>query len=195
MRLVILHIAIILSSLATAQDLNIYNQQRLNTDKKLMLTLGSWASVNMIGSGAAWATLPKSEARYFHQMNVMWNVVNLGLAVPGYIKARKTHPGMTFSETIKVQHQTEKVFLFNGALDVAYMTGGFLLREMAQNDPSKSQMFNGFGNSLLLQGGFLFIFDLTAYAIHKRHANKGLYPFLEKVELSQSGIGLRYNLN
>lgn len=179
----------------SAQNLETYNQQRLNTDKKLMLTLGSWASANMIGSGVAWATLPEGEARYFHQMNVMWNAVNLGLAIPGYIKARKTESGLSFSETLNAQNQTEKVFLFNGALDIAYMTGGLLLREMAQNDPSKTQMFNGFGNSLLLQGGFLFIFDLTAYAIHKNHANRSLSPFLEKVELSQSGIGLRYNLN
>lgn len=178
-----------------AQDLSSYNQQRFDTDKKLMITLGSWASVNMVGSGVAWASLPQGEARYFHQMNVMWNTVNLGLAIPGYIKARKMDADMSFSETLKSQHRTEKVFLFNGALDIAYMTGGLLLREMAQNDASKTNMFNGFGNSLLLQGGFLFIFDLTAYAIHKRHANKGLYPFLEKVELSQSGIGLCYSLN
>lgn len=178
-----------------AQDLSSYNQQRLDTDKKLMITLGSWASVNMVGSGAAWATLPSGEARYFHQMNVMWNSVNLALAIPGFIKARRSDPNISFSETISAQHQTEKVFLFNGALDIAYITGGLLLREMAQNDASKMNMFNGFGNSLLLQGGFLFIFDLTAYVIHKRHANKGLNPFLEKVELSRSGIGLRYSLN
>lgn len=160
-----------------------------------MLTLGSWATVNMVGSGAAWATLPEGEARYFHQMNVMWNVVNLGLAIPGYIKARKASNDLSFAETWSEQNQTEKVFLFNGALDIAYMTGGLLLREMAQNDPSRAQMFNGFGNGLLLQGGFLFVFDLTAYAIHKRHANKKLLPLFEKIELSQSGIGLRYNLN
>lgn len=179
----------------SAQNLETYNQQRLNTDKKLMLTLGSWASVNMIGSGVAWATLPEGEARYFHQMNVMWNAVNLGLAIPGYIKARKTEPGLSFSETLNEQHKTEKVFLFNGSLDIAYMTGGLLLREMAQNDPSRNQMFNGFGNSLLLQGGFLFVFDLTAYAIHKSHSNRSLSPFLEKVELSQNGLGIRYNID
>ena len=160
-----------------------------------MLTLGSWATVNMVGSGAAWATLPEGEARYFPQMNVMWNAVNLGLAIPGYIKARKAANDLSFAETWSEQSQTEKVFLFNGALDIAYMTGGLLLREMAQNDPSRAQMFNGFGNGLLLQGGFLFVFDLTAYAIHKRHANRKLSPLFEKIELSHSGIGIRYNLN
>lgn len=160
-----------------------------------MLTLGSWAAANMIGSGAAWATLPEGEARYFHQMNVMWNTVNLGLAIPGYIKARKASAELSFAETWSEQSQTEKVFLFNGALDIAYMTSGLLLREMAQNDLSRAQMLNGFGNGLLLQGGFLFVFDITAYIIHKRHANKKLSTLFEKIELSQSGMGLRYNLN
>ena len=177
------------------QDLNSFNAKRYKTDQKLMITLGSWATANMVGSGAAWATLPEGEARYFHQMNVMWNVVNLGLAVPGYIKARKAATDLSFAKTWAEQSQTEKVFLFNGALDIAYMTSGLLLREMAQNDPAKTQMFNGFGNGLLLQGGFLFIFDLTAYAIHKVHANKNLSPMFDKIELSHSGIGIRYNLN
>lgn len=191
----VLFVFLMISMSGWTQELTSYNQDRLNTDRKLMLTLGSWATVNMVGSGVAWATLPEGEARYFHQMNVMWNAVNLGLAIPGYIKARKTDLALSFSETLKAQNQTEKVFLFNGALDVAYMTGGLLLREMGENDPAREQMFKGFGNSLLLQGGFLFIFDLTAYAIHKRHANKVLSPFLEKIELSHSGIGIRYNLN
>lgn len=182
-------------SASWGQDLKSFNSERYKTDQKLMLTLGSWATVNMVGSGVAWATLPEGEARYFHQMNVMWNTVNLGLSIPGYIKARKASTDISFAETWSEQNQTEKVFLFNGALDIAYMTGGLLLREKAQSDPSRAQMFNGFGNGLLLQGGFLFVFDLTAYAIHKIHANKKLSPLFDKIELSQSGIGIRYNLN
>ncbi len=191
----LLFVLLIIGGVCRGQDLNSYNSVRYNTDQKLMLTLGSWATVNIVGSGVAWATIPKSEAQYFHQMNVMWNAVNLGLAIPGYIKSKKASTDLPFAETWSEQNKTEKIFLFNGALDIAYMTSGLLLREMAQNDPSREQMFNGFGNGLLLQGGFLFVFDLTAYAIHKRHADKRLYPLLEKIELSQSGIGIRYNLD
>jgi len=192
----ILFIFIILANLCFGQDdLNRFNSERSKTDQKLMLTLGSWSTTNMIVSGAAWVTLQEGEARYFHQMNVMWNVVNLGLAIPGYIKARNASTDISFARTWSEQSQTEKVFLFNGALDIAYMTSGMLLREMAQNDPSRAEIFNGFGNGLLLQGGFLFVFDLAAYGIHKIHANRKLSPLFDKMELSQSGIGIRYNLN
>ena len=57
-----------------------------------MLSLGSWASANIVGSGIGWARSYSEENKYFHQMNVMWNLVNLGLAIPGYIKAKKTTP-------------------------------------------------------------------------------------------------------
>ena len=65
-----------------------FNEQRCNIDKKLMLSLGSWASANIIGSGIGWATTENEEHKYFHQMNVFWNAINIGLAIPGYIKAR-----------------------------------------------------------------------------------------------------------
>ena len=54
-----------------------------------MLSLGSWASMNIVGSGIGWARSNSEENKYFHQMNVMWSLVNLGLAIPGYIKAKQ----------------------------------------------------------------------------------------------------------
>jgi hypothetical protein len=45
---------------------------------------------------------------------------------------------------------------------------------MALNNQSKADQFNGFGNGLILQGSFLFAFDLTAFAIHHRHGKQVL---------------------
>ena len=178
------------SFISSAQPLQNFNKERTQIDKRLMLGLGSWATSNFIVSGIGWATAPKGEAYYFHQMNVLWNTVNLGLAIPGYFKAKKEVRTLTLEETIKVQRRTENIFLINTALDVVYISSGFALRNLAKSDLSKKDRFNGFGNGLILQGGFLFIFDLTAYALHKCHANK----FLNTVEISPNGLGFNWNI-
>ena len=155
-----------------AQDLPSFNQARLKTDQHLMLSLGTWAGANISAGSIGWATAQQPELKAFYQMNVMWNAVNLGLAVPGYFRARNTKAVLSLSQTLSEQQKTERIFLFNTGLDVAYMTAGFLLRSMALNNQPKASQLNGFGNGLILQGSFLFAFDLTAFAIHHRHGKQ-----------------------
>jgi hypothetical protein len=155
-----------------------------------MIGLGSWATSNFMISGIGWAIAPKSEIYYFHQMNVFWNTVNLGLAIPGYMRAKNDNRTLNLSETKKIQRKTENIFLINTGLDIAYITSGFILRYSAESNLSNKDRFNGFGSSLILQGGFLFLFDLTAYAMHKFHANK----FLNNIEISNNGFGLKWNV-
>jgi len=155
-----------------AQDLPSFNQARLKTDQRLMLSLGTWAGANITAGTIGWATAQQPELKAFHQMNVMWNAVNLGLAVPGYLRARNTKAVQSLSQTLSEQQKTERIFLFNTGLDVAYITAGFLLRSMALNNQAKTDQLNGFGNGLILQGSFLFAFDLTAFAIHHRHGKQ-----------------------
>ena len=194
MKRIFLVSCILFSMLSTAQSLEQFNKERIQLDKRLMLGLGSWATTNFIVSGVGWATVPSGEAHYFHQMNVMWNTVNIGLAVPGYLKAKKANSSLSFAETIRTQHQTEKIFLINSGLDIGYMAGGLLLRSEAKNNISKQDQFNGYGNSMLMQGGFLFVFDLTAYIIHNRHSKKSLDKLMNSVELSSTGLGLQWNI-
>lgn len=173
-----------------AQEYHQFNAQRNQIDKKLMIGLGSWAGLNFVGSGIGWAASDQPEMRAFHQMNVMWNTVNLGLAIPGYLKAKKNKTNLTLSESIQAQHKTEKIFLFNGGLDLAYITSGFLFRNMARTNLTRKDQFSGFGNGLILQGSFLLLFDFSAFFIHKNHAKKSINKTLENIELSSSGIGL-----
>lgn len=191
----VLLICFFTTSLVFSQDLSEYNTKRSNIDQRLMLTLGSWATVNFTGGGIGWASSQGGEAKYFHQMNVMWNTVNLGLAIPGYIKAKRSNVSMVFSQTLEEQQRTEKILLFNVGLDVTYMTAGFLLRNEAKYNLEKRDQFNGFGNSLLLQGGFLFLFDIAAHAIHANHRKKGLNPIINRLSMSSTGIGFRWELN
>jgi hypothetical protein len=157
-----------------AQDLRTFNEERIKRDKALMLTLGSWASANALTGAIGWTTAKNPEMKSFHQMNVMWNAVNLGLAIPGYLRARNAMAVMSLSATLNEQQKTERIFLLNTGLDVAYITAGFLLRSMALHQSSKTDQLNGFGKGLILQGSFLFAFDLTAFAIHHWHGKQVL---------------------
>jgi len=164
----------VFTAVLRAHDLQTFNEERIKRDQALMLTLGSWASANAVTGALGWTTAKNPEMKSFHQMNVMWNAVNLGLAVPGYLKARNAKAVMSLSATLSEQQKSERIFLFNSGLDIAYITAGFLLRSMALNQQSKTDQLNGFGKGLILQGSFLFAFDLTAFALHHRHGKQVL---------------------
>ncbi len=184
-------LGLLLPVLGLGQGLEEFNSERLKLDQNLMIGLTSWSLSNVAVSSYGWATTD-NEAMYFHQMNVMWSGVNLALAIPGYFKARKTDPNsFSFAQTWKEQLKTEKIFLFNTALDLVYVGSGLLLKQRAQLDDVNYYRFRGFGNSLLLQGGFLFLFDLTATLLHTKHRNEKLNGFLEKVEMSDNGLGMK----
>ena len=157
-----------------------------------MLGLGSYAVANFAISGAGYFSSEDEYTKRFHEMNVMWNTVNIGLALPGYIKARRGgQPIMTREEILKAQKKTESIFLVNDVLDVGYIAAGIWMREVAPNKLDQEELFKGYGNSLILQGSFLLVFDALAYYIHHNHGKE--LPALEKVSLSTSvgGVGLR----
>jgi hypothetical protein len=186
---------ILLVHVTFAQPLKEFNEERLKTDERLMLTLGSWSVANFVGGGIGWAVTEKGEAQYFHQMNVLWNTVNVGLALPGYLKAKRANPELSLAQTIAEQHRNEKIFLFNAGLDLMYISAGVILRSEAKTNLERRDQFNGFGNSLLLQGGFLFLFDLTAHAIHNHHRKEKLSPMMNRLSMSSTGIGLKWELD
>ena len=190
---ILFFIIFISSQYVFAQIPTDYNKQRNEIDKKLMLTLTTWSSANIIASSIGWASAENGEAKYFHQMNVMWSAINIGLALPGYFKARNSNSQISLGNTFRKQSETEQAFLFNTGLDIAYVTAGFLLKSEGKHNIPKQAQFNGFGNGLLLQGGFLFLFDLSAYIIHRHHATL-LNPTLERLTMSSSGIGLNWRI-
>jgi len=190
----ILCVGMCLVGFQASAQLKQYNEERLNMDRGLMLALGSWGTANFSSGAIGWATTPKGEAHYFHQMNFFWNTVNLGLAIPGYLKARKGETDLSLAKTLQQQRKTETIFLVNAGLDIAYMSAGLLLKSEARFNVERRDQWRGYGNSLLMQGGFLFLFDLTAYVLHRRHFKKKLDPKLEQIQLSQNGFGLQWNI-
>ena len=171
-------------------------QKEFNSiNEHLMLGLGSYALANFAISGVAYFTSEDESSKRFHEMNVMWNTVNIGLALPGYIKARRGGQPLTREELLKAQKKTESIFLFNDVLDLGYIAAGIWMREVAPNQLDQENLFKGYGNSLILQGSFLLVFDALAYYCHHSHAKELLS--IERVTLvsSLNGLGVSIELN
>ncbi len=169
-----------------------FNEKRLRINQNAMKVLGGWAVGNMI-IGASLMGSSEGEQKYFHQMNLAWNGVNLGIAALGYWSAVRQDPGsLDLYETIQQQHQMQKILLFNAGLDIGYMIGGAYLIERSKNVENKPERLKGFGQSIVLQGGFLFVFDVVTFLIHNNQ-NKGIQPLLGNLYFNGEQLGLVLN--
>ena len=181
--------------LACAQepiDFQNFNDQRLKITRQGMLVLGAWGLGNLL-VGASLGATGSGVDKNFHFMNAGWGGVNLLLAGLGYRNAMRKDQVWDLATTLSEQASMEKLLLINAGLDVAYVMTGFFLRERAlRHEPGTSSYdrLRGFGNSLLLQGGFLFAFDLVFYLVAHRHYNLELVPWLEQLKVSANGISI-----
>ena len=170
-----------------------FHQNRMNINESAMFVLGTWAAGNIL-VGTYGNFKASGEAKYFHQFNAMWNVVNLGIAAFGYFNAVNSDPtSMTNLEILNDYNSLQSFLLLNAGLDVAYIATGFYLKERSKNS-SSSERLRGYGNSLLLQGGFLLAFDVALYFIHQSNANINLYPHLESFLAGGAGVGISLKL-
>jgi hypothetical protein len=83
----------------------------------------------------------------------------------------------------------QNIFIFNAGLDVGYMAIGLYLMERSKNASKNQDLLKGYGSSLILQGGFLFAFDLVMYFVHKSNANLQMYPLMNGDGI---GMGIRF---
>ena len=169
-------------------DLDQFNHNRNHINKYAMLSLGSWAVGNMAVNGALYRS-GERDRKYFYQMNIAWNAVNLAIAGFGLYGALNPETTLTLFESVQQQSNIEKILLFNAGLDVGYLMTGFYLKERAKNSIKHHDRFKGYGNSLILQGGFLFLFDLTVYFIQAGNHDL-MKKLLDHVALAPGAIGL-----
>jgi len=175
-----------------AQDLQAFNQDRLEITKNGMLVLGTWASANLLASPIL-AARHEGSTKYFYQMNAYWNIVNLVLAGVGYYSA-KLDPASasSLSYAFSEQQKIEKLLLFNAGLDMAYIMGGLYMIERSKRNTKNSHRLKGFGQSILMQGAWLFVFDLAFYMVQGRHGGE-LLDMLSTVNIHPAGfiVGIR----
>ncbi len=170
-------------------DLNKFNRERIRITKNAMIALGGWSAANLIYSGIATGQTTGT-TRYFHQMNVMWGGINLGLAALSYI-GLKNKDGLSLVQSLKQQAGIEKTYMFNAGLDVAYIASGLYLKERAKSNVkiSNQQKLKGYGESIILQGAALLVLDAVMFTIHNRHGKK-LYKMIDKVQVGATGNGV-----
>jgi len=194
--------------------LKAFNADRIHTTSNGMEILGGWGLLN-IGTGAYlnWGTGSKTitiidngnqvpvrvsklnpELKYFAQMNTIWGSVDFVTALMGYASTQKDiRKKMSASETLKAQERIEKIFFVNGCLDVAYIGTGLYLK--LAGDSRNSPQMKGYGESILMQGGFLLLFDGLMYKAEKGNGNK-LRNFLEKHPIAFDGhrVGIMFRM-
>lgn len=183
------------SALAFAQKIDLlkFEKERTRIQKNSMIALAGWSVANIVVSGIATDTRNK-EMRYFHQMDVMWGGINLAIAGLGYLGASKEKiNNPVLADVLKHQNRVEKTYLINAGLDVVYVAAGLFMNKTSDNQ-KKPEKFKGYGNSIMLQGGFLLIYDAINYAIHKNHG-KQLNGMTDKVSLNggPGSVSLVYN--
>ena len=190
---------LVFSGLAAAQvekaQLEAFNKQRIRTSRVGMTVLGGWAVANLLVSGLL-IRRPARSTKESQQLHVGWNLINAGLAGFGLHSALTADPAtLDLYETLKAQYSLEKTFLFNAGLDVGYVLGGLYLTERAKTAARNPERLRGFGQSVMLQGGFLFAFALVMFFIVTHHGHL-LKPLLQNVTFTGSlqgvGIGLKF---
>jgi len=137
-----------------------------------MGVLTGWAVAN-IASGIAGALVVESDTRYVHEMNALWNSVNLTLGIIGLVNNGRRGPkAETIGEARRVNRKTRRVYLINGVLDVVYIGAGALTAGLGRRYGQRR--VEGWGTSIVLQGAWLFAFDIAMVLAHERVAARTL---------------------
>jgi hypothetical protein len=150
------------SSQAQPEALEALQQERLLLLRWASLVLAAWAMGNIVISSIH---LPKASRskRYFHQMNIIWNIVNLALAgYTGFVSFGTSDQALLLAQEVREHFLLERILLLSTGLDAAYIMTGAFLKERAHRS-IKPERLNGYGNSLLLQGTFLLFYDLVFF--------------------------------
>lgn len=146
-----------------------YHRRRITLDLGGMSTLTTWSLLNIAG-GTVGNFTTTGPTRYFHQGNAMWNSVNLVLGVVGLINATRARKRPIDLTAGRLQsHRSQLAFIINAGLDVLYVSTGAVLWKLgptAQN-PALPDRLVGYGQALVLQGAFLFAFDVGMAAAHQ----------------------------
>lgn len=179
------------SQAPTSTELFDYNKSRNKKTTRGLQFLEGFAIANMGASGYMYYNT-KGVDKSFHEMNVMWNSVNTVIAVASLLPKDKND--MSLAKTLSWQSNTEATYIGAAALDLLYSTAGLYLTERAKNDLPNHDKYKGWGNALIYNGGFLFLFDTGMYIVHKRNGKK-LNKMMDKINISTGGAGIKLTLH
>jgi hypothetical protein len=151
-----------------------------------MGTLLSWGALNVTAGVVGRLTTGDRRLQGFWEMNLGWGLVNSGLAIASLVGGgADPETRGALGASLEASHDLALVFWVNTGLDVAYMAAGAWLWERGNARAEPRTV--GFGQSLIVQGAFLFAFDLVM-ALLEGDAAGELYPLV-----GPAGVGLGGN--
>lgn len=166
-------------------DLTEWNRDRLTTSRVGMFVLGSWAVANMGAGAIGFGVATDERWRAFHMSNLVWSSVNLTLALVSLIREWHDDPArFTAKQSLVASEGSEKVFFINAALDLGYLAAAAFLWQ--RGDATGTPWLVGVGQALLLQGGFLVLFDGVMGILNARLTNR----LLEGVDVQVTPLGV-----
>lgn len=176
---------------AQIKDFNpdFYYQRSLSLQKAGMITLGSWAMLNIF-SGTYGMLRFDGQQKYLHQMNTAWNLVNIGIAIAGYYGASTgSEMILTNQEMLNEVTNLNNILLINAGLDVIYIATGTLLWKngLTKNNDRKT----GYGKSIVLQGGFLLLFDTVLYLLNHQYSD-AMISLNDTITLLPNGFRIHF---
>ena len=152
-----------LTNYVNAQDSLQYHKKFYKIQKQSIFTLSGWSILNLGMSPPLSGNFfkPTNSREYFYLTNFNWNLLNAGIAGFGYYSIhRNSHKKWSISELNIRKRKLERALAVNIGLDFLYIASGILLRNASNpKDMNKHQSYLGVGNSFILQGGFLFVYD------------------------------------
>ena len=151
----------VLPAVAAPSTLPAINTNQFYTLQLGMQVLGSWALGNIIYSSFL---LPKASRsrRYFYQLNLLWNLVNLLIAIGGFYFAITADPEMPLANSIRLHYCIRNILLFSIGLAIAFIMLGQMLQKNARM-VRKPERNWGNGRSVILQALFLLLFGIGFY--------------------------------
>ena len=170
-----------------SESLTTFNQQQIDLNTKGMYILSGWAISN-IAVGSIGYFKSSGSTKYLHQMNVGWNLINLAIAGGALYQYGQADP-TTFSltQSLTEAQSIEQILLLNIGLNIGYMaTGGFLWERGLRKSKDR---FIGYGQSLIIQGGFLLLFDSTLYLLNQMNSGK-LHTIIEKISIQGTQLSI-----
>jgi hypothetical protein len=150
---------------AYAQTPGEFHHKSAATNKTAMWMLGTWAAGNMLAGGIGMSR-SQGSTHYFHQMNLMWNTVNMGIATFGLLSGSSVS-GLSFEEIMATHRKAENLYLINAGLDLVYIAAGAYMLHRSERTHKKPDLLSGYGKSVILQGGFLLLFDTAFWMIQR----------------------------
>jgi hypothetical protein len=135
-------------------------QHQMRRNKHILL---GWGAVN-VASGIALYT---SDYRDFGVMNASWGAINAGIALLAMRDSGANGTMPTYAEMLRQELQFNRIVALNTGLDVGYIIAGLWMMT-----EGRDSMIRQYGTSVVVQGAFLFAYDLWLTVESTRYLNR-----------------------